>query len=97
VWNNILFASPHCLIDFSSGAAIATRDALALLSQSGFQCEGFCASKLDLTEDANFEQILADVQIPVQVRELTLGSFTEGRNGVGSCFRPPGRSRRQSA
>ena len=45
--SRILFASPHCLVDFASGAAVTTRDALQLLARHGFECRAFCASKLD--------------------------------------------------
>src|SRR5262245_21773288 len=48
--NRILFASSHCLLDHSSGAAIATLDALRLLARAGFQCRVFCASKCDRTD-----------------------------------------------
>ena len=45
--SRILFASSHCLSDFSSGAAIATLDALRLLARGEFHCRAFCASKVD--------------------------------------------------
>ena len=73
--SRILFASPHCLIDFSSGAAIATCDALELLARSGFDCRAFCASKVDRADDTNFEQLLADLQIPVQVQQRPVGPY----------------------
>ena len=37
----IVFASPHCLVDFTSGAALATLDGLKLLARQGFSCEVF--------------------------------------------------------
>ena len=41
----IAFVSPHCLLDFTNGAATATLDGLALLARSGFQCQVFCGSR----------------------------------------------------
>jgi len=49
----ILFGSPHCLIDWSSGAAIATMDTLQILSSRGLNCRAFCASKLDRGEGSS--------------------------------------------
>ena len=57
----VLFASPHCLIDSSSGAALATLDQLNLLGRHEFVAKAVCASKLDLPGEADFEQILADM------------------------------------
>ena len=45
--NSDEFASAHCLIDHSSGAAIATLNALRLLSRGKFRCGAVCASKMD--------------------------------------------------
>ncbi len=41
----IAFVSPHCLADFSNGAAIATREGLKLLAGQGFQCMAFCGTR----------------------------------------------------
>ena len=65
----ILFASPHCLIDFSSGAAIATGDALKLLVASGLEVRAFCASKLDLPGEGRFEQMMVDAGVRGQKSE----------------------------
>ena len=45
------FVSPHCVVDFTNGAASATLDALAFLQSLGFQCEAFCNSRLDSAEE----------------------------------------------
>jgi hypothetical protein len=65
----VLFTSPHCLIDASSGAAIATGDALELLARNGFECRAFCASKLDLPGEERFEQLLVDLRVKFRIRE----------------------------
>ena len=41
----VAFVSPHCLVDFSNGAAIATREGLKLLARQGFQCMAFCGTR----------------------------------------------------
>ena len=43
----IAFVSPHCLVDFTNGAATATRDGLKLLAAQGFECLAFCGTRLD--------------------------------------------------
>ncbi len=68
----ILFASPHCVIDFTSGAALATMDTLQVLARDGFNCRAFCASKLDGDESVSFDQLVADLQVPVQIQELNV-------------------------
>ena len=39
----IAFVSPHCVLDFTNGAATATLDGLTLLARVGFQCQAFAA------------------------------------------------------
>lgn len=43
----LLFASTHCLLDPSSGAALATRDLLELLAARGVECRAVCGGVLD--------------------------------------------------
>ena len=71
----ITFASPHCLIDFTSGAAIATLQALRFLSTLGFKCQAFCGSQLDAPEEALFEELLANQKSPYQTRSAQVGSY----------------------
>ena len=44
---NILFTSPHCLLDFTAGAAVATARTLELLAGLGFPCHAFCGTLCD--------------------------------------------------
>src|SRR2546422_5662394 len=69
----ILFASSHCLTDVSSGAAIATADALRLLTRANFRCRAFCASKFDAPVEERVDDLLADLHIPVQHQEMAVG------------------------
>jgi hypothetical protein len=55
----LLFASPHCLLDFSSGAAVATTLMLESLARQGFQCHAYCAAQFDGPQEASVEQMLA--------------------------------------
>ena len=43
----LLFASYHCVLDPSSGAALATRDLLALLTARGWACGACCGPLVD--------------------------------------------------
>jgi glycosyltransferase involved in cell wall biosynthesis len=47
----IAYVAPHCLIDPTSGAAVATAMAMQFLQTLGFSCRAFCGSRLDLQED----------------------------------------------
>ena len=74
----LVFASAHAIVDPSSGAAVATSEALQLLSESGFQCQAFTAAMLDFTEEACVEEMLAKLGLPYQVR--TLQARREGQD-----------------
>jgi glycosyltransferase involved in cell wall biosynthesis len=43
----LLFSSPHCYLDTSSGAALATRGLLSLLTSHASPCAVFCGDRLD--------------------------------------------------
>ncbi|MCR4415250.1 MAG: glycosyltransferase [Thermoguttaceae bacterium] len=70
--HRIVFASPHSLIDPSSGAAVATLDALEFLARLGFQCQGFCAAMLDHQEEVCVEEVLARQGLPYDARRVTI-------------------------
>ena len=53
----IAFVSPHCVIDFTNGAATATLDGLQFLQTLGFDCQAFCNSRLDASEEVLVEQV----------------------------------------
>jgi glycosyltransferase involved in cell wall biosynthesis len=54
----IAFASPYCLIDSHSGAAIATTQALQLLHTLGFQCRAFCGARMDAPHESLPEEVV---------------------------------------
>jgi hypothetical protein len=53
----VVFASPYCLIDYSSGAAVATRDLLQLLASHGWNVRVFCGGTLDFERGESLRQI----------------------------------------
>jgi glycosyltransferase involved in cell wall biosynthesis len=71
----IVFASPHCLVDFTSGAAMATLDGLKLLAGQGFSCEAFCGSMMDAPEETLLEEVLAKQQVAYQARRARVGGY----------------------
>ena len=70
----IAFASPHCLIDYYSGAAIASFHALQLLQGRGFQCRAFCGSQLDVPQEVAIDEVLAKQQLPFEQRRMQIGN-----------------------
>jgi hypothetical protein len=56
--HRILFASPHCLLDFTSGAAVATAQTLQLLA-TDFQSHAFCSRQCDAPDEVPLEELLA--------------------------------------
>jgi hypothetical protein len=56
----LLFCSYHCYVDPSSGAALATRDLMELLTAGGWACGVFTGPQLDYEAGESLAQILAD-------------------------------------
>jgi glycosyltransferase involved in cell wall biosynthesis len=54
----LLFCSPHCYLDTSSGAALATRGLLELLARRGWPCAVYCSDVLDFEHPPPLEQLL---------------------------------------
>ncbi len=70
----IAFVSPHCVLDFTNGAATATLDGLSLLARSGFECQAFCSSRLDSWEEVLVEEVLARRDVRYEVRNAQIGA-----------------------
>lgn len=70
----LLFASAHSIVDFSNGAAVASLDVLRALAMTGFQCQAFCASRLDFHEDTSLEKIIVHSGEPLRVRPSVCAS-----------------------
>jgi glycosyltransferase involved in cell wall biosynthesis len=104
----IVFASPFSLIDYSSGAAIATYQSLELLARSGFRCLSYCAARMDFGEEVCLEETLAEMGLAYQVEHAAIGDAEEVPSGPAVApegdrhvFRPaprgcPGRKTSQS-
>ena len=70
----IVFAAPYSLIDYSSGAAVATNDCLQLLAGAGFRCQAYCPTRLDFNEEVCFEQTLSELGLEYRVENAAVGS-----------------------
>lgn len=64
----LLFASFHCYIDPSSGAAWATRDLLELLATRGVACRALSAGVLDYDREVPLAAVLAPLGVPTRPR-----------------------------
>ena len=67
----LVYTAPHCLIDPTSGAAVATAQAMRFLQTLGFQCKAFCGSRLDFPED--IETMLQRHQIAYRRSLMDIG------------------------
>ena len=68
----IAFVSPHCLVDFSNGAAIATREGLKLLAAQGIECMAFCGTRLDEASEGLIQEQLFRRKIKYMVRKVRI-------------------------
>ncbi len=71
----IAFVSQHSVLDFTNGAATATLDGLSLLARSGFECQAFCNSRMDASEEVLVEEILAKRRLRYVVRNAQIGEY----------------------
>jgi glycosyltransferase involved in cell wall biosynthesis len=63
--HRLLFASTHCYIDPSSGAALATRELLELLTARGWDCRALSCGVLDYQENTPLENVLDAIERPI--------------------------------
>lgn len=68
----LLFASTHCLLDPSSGAALATRDLLELLAARGVDCRAVCGGVLDYDRPTRVASVLDALGAAYAQAEATL-------------------------
>ena len=69
--NKVLFASAHSIVDFSNGASIATHEGL---TTAGFNCQAFCAGKLDFQTEARLDEIADAMHAPHRDEPSVSGS-----------------------
>ncbi len=95
----LLFASYHGYCDPSSGAALATRDLLELLTDRGWPCEAFCGPQLDFEQETSLPELLDRQGLPYQVHSCPTGPapfvlFRLSQGGVPvTIYAPPVRQR----
>ncbi len=70
----IAFVSPHCLLDFTNGAATATLDQLQLLRRIGFDGQAFCGSQCDAADGTAIGDVLKKQGTPHTITSATSGS-----------------------
>jgi glycosyltransferase involved in cell wall biosynthesis len=71
----IAFISPHCVMDFTNGAAVATYAGLRMLARQGFSCEVLCASRMDAWESKPVEAVLSQQGVGFQFRDVELDQY----------------------
>jgi glycosyltransferase involved in cell wall biosynthesis len=74
----IAFVSPHCLVDYTNGAATATRDGLRVLAEQGFECMAICGTRLDDPTEGLIQESLFRRGIKYEVRRV---KFADGESG----------------
>jgi hypothetical protein len=69
----LLFASTHGYLDPSSGAALATREILALLAARGADCRVLSTGVLDYEQGTSLDEVMTILALPTQRRHVVLG------------------------
>ena len=91
----VMFASYHCYLDPTSGAALCVRDLLELLAARGWPCTVFCGPRLD-TGARPIEELLRDHQQPFDVRRApgdgAVAVYHYERHGVPATIYQHGQS-----
>jgi hypothetical protein len=90
----LLFASIHCYLDPSSGAALCTRELLELLAGRGMDCRVLTTGVLDPERETSLDEMLATPELPARRFQAALGSgrtaevIDLGVNGVRVTVMP---------
>jgi glycosyltransferase involved in cell wall biosynthesis len=93
----ILFVSPYCLLDTTSGAALATRELLEQLVLLGFPCTAVTASIFDATRQVSLEEMVTQFSTAFNARldPSENAYFVEiSYNGITHTILKTGRSQR---
>jgi glycosyltransferase involved in cell wall biosynthesis len=59
-------------LDFTNGAATATRDGLRLLAEHGFDCQAFCGTRLDDAQEGLLQESLFRRGVRYEVRKVRI-------------------------
>ena len=101
--HRLLFASIHSYLDLSSGAALATRELLELLTSHGWDCRALTCGVLDYQEETPLENVLASMDLPATRVGATLSHggkaevFDLAVEGVRVTMLPTAQPGRQGA
>ncbi len=86
----LLFASIHSYLDPSSGAGLATREVLELLTARGMDCRVLCAGVLDYERETSLDEAFATLELPAQHFQAELDAQrTAGVIELGSLSHMP--------
>jgi glycosyltransferase involved in cell wall biosynthesis len=78
----LLFASIHCYLDPSSGAALATRELLELLAARGWDCRTLTCGLLDYQRETSVDELLKVLELEGSARRLNAALGPGGAAGV---------------
>ena len=70
----LLFASIHCYLDPSRGAALCTRELLELLAARGMDCRVLTTGILDPERETSLDEGLATLELPAPRFQAELGT-----------------------
>ena len=68
----LLFASIHCCLDPSGGAALSTRELLELLAARGWDCRALTCGVLDYLQETPLDDMLATLDLPASRCQASL-------------------------
>ena len=86
----LLFASIHCYLDPSSGAALATRELLESLAARGWDCRALTCGILDYQRETRVDEVLKVLELEGSARRLNADARARRGRGGG---RPDARRR----
>ncbi len=69
----IAFISPHCVLDFTNGAAVATYAGLRTVAKQGLSCRAICGSRMDSWEGQIVEEVFTRQGIGFEVIDVRIG------------------------
>jgi glycosyltransferase involved in cell wall biosynthesis len=101
----LLFASIHCYLDPSSGAALATRELLELLAARGWDCRALTCGILDYQRETSVDELLKVLELDGSARRVNASLGRGGAveavdltlNGVRVTVMPTASSRAERA
>jgi hypothetical protein len=84
--DRLLFASTHSYLDPSSGAALATRELLELLTARGWDCRALTCGVLDYQNETPLDDVLTAIGSSTAVSALRRVGAALSRGGEAEVF-----------